>query len=432
MDTDMTIVETLDRPGCGCEAYDHKRRLVSIDAALAAISDAASAVAEVEVLPLAQARGRVLAAPVLARAMTPPFDNAAMDGYALDSATLVGEGPWVLKVVGRIMAGDAQAAGGTDLTGCALRLFTGAPMPEGADCVVMQEAVERKGDEIILASAPQPGSHVRRAGEDMGLGAEVLGAGQRLGAREIATCAAAGQGEVSVRRKLRIALLTTGDELIPAGQELGGAQIWDVNAPMIAASLPPSLCDFTCFNGAGDDPLALTGQLAELLDHFDLVITSGGISVGEADFVKPVMRGLGVKELFSGVAIKPGKPVTFGRRDTALWLGLPGNPVSAYVTWTLFGQHLLRQLTGERSNRSSRRHVVLGETARHRPGRCELRPARLTGFDGLGREIASFGASTHSARLTTISQADGVIFIPGDSEEIAAGGLAEFLPFDPN
>lgn len=425
----MTVVEALEGPGCGCEAYDHVQKLISIDAALAAIGSTVPVVDGDEVVPLTKAHNRVLAAPVVARAMTPPFDNSAMDGYAVASSSLQGEGPWQFKVVGRITAGDASEAGHQDLVGQAVRLFTGAPMPKGADCVVMQEAVSRSGDEIRLTTAPKAGSHVRRAGEDMALGAQVLAPGCRLGAREIAACAAAGQGAVTVRRKIRIALLTTGDELIQAGSDLKQAQIWDVNAPMIAAAIPDAAFDIEIFSAAGDDPKELQATLAMLLAQSDLVVTCGGISVGEADFVKPSMQALGVESIFSGVALKPGKPVTFGRLNTTCWLGLPGNPVSAFVTWTLFGRHLLRQLTGEVSARSGRRHVVLGEDARHRPGRCELRPARLTGFDGMGREIAMFGETTHSARLTTLAEANGVIFLPGDCELIASGGLAEFLPF---
>lgn len=425
----MTVVEAIDGPGCGCDAVNHGHKLVSIDAALAAIGTAVSVVEGHEVLPLAPAVGRILAMPVVARAMTPPFDNSAMDGYAIASATLRGDGPWLLKVVGRITAGAASEAGSQDLTDQAVRIFTGAPLPKGADCIVMQEAVSRIGDEITLTKRPQPGGNIRRAGEDMALGGQVLAEGRRLGAREIAACAAAGQGSVTVRRKIRVALLSTGDELAQAGDTLRPAQIWDVNTPMITAALSEAAFEVTGFSTAGDDLEALQAKLAELMRRFDLVITSGGISVGEADFVKPAMMALGVEEVFSGVAIKPGKPVTFGRAKNSYWLGLPGNPVSAFVTWTVFGRHLLQQLTGETEGKMKRRHVVLTETAGHRPGRCELRPARLVGFDGMGRETVSFDESTHSARLTTIAEADGVIFIPGDSDQVAAGGLAEFLPF---
>lgn len=432
----MSIIDKIERPGCGCEAFDHQQKLISIDDALAAISTTTASIDGVEILPLMQARGRILAEPVLAQAPTPPFDNSAMDGYAVYTASLQGSGPWQLDVVGRITAGSAKAAnvaasavGQQGLVGQAVRIFTGAPIPAAADAVVMQEAVDRSGARITLTERPKAGSHIRRAGEDMRPGDRVLAPGCLLGPREIAACAAAGQGRVTVRRRIRVAVLTTGDELIPAGEALGQAQIWDVNTPMIASAIPPNAFDVISYNTAADNPVRLQARLEELLEQSDLLITTGGISVGEADFVKPALLGLGVDLVFSGVAIKPGKPVTFGRLDGASWLGLPGNPVSAFVTWSLFGSHLLRCLSGETPLAGRRRHVVLGEDARHRPGRCELRPCCLTGFDGLGREIASFGATTHSARLSGLTDADGVIFIPGDTEKVAAGGLAEFLPF---
>ena len=432
----MSVVDMIERLGCGCEAFDHQKKLISIDEALAAITEAVPVVDGVEVLPLMQARGRVLAEPVLAQALAPPFDNSAMDGYAISSASLQGNGPWQLEVVGRITAGSvgtvARGAGQAaeqELAGQAVRIFTGAPIPAGADAVVMQEAVERCGTCITLTERPQAGSHIRRSGEDMRPGDLVLEAGCLLGSREIAACAAAGQGSFTVRRRIRVAFLTTGDELTPAGEALGQAQIWDVNTPMIASAIPANAFEVVSHSTAADDPVRLQAHLEELLEQSDLLITTGGVSVGEADFVKPALFGLGLDQVFSGVAIKPGKPVTCGRLAATTWLGLPGNPVSAFVTWTLFGRHLLRCLSGETPTARRRRHVVLGETARHRPGRCELRPASLTGFDGMGREIACFGATTHSARLSSLAKADGAIFIPGDTEEIAAGGLAEFLPF---
>lgn len=425
----MTYLDKIQGPGCGCDAYDQGKKLVSIDQAFLAINQTVSAVKEEEILPLAKAHGRVLSQPVLARGMTPPFDNSAMDGYAVRAADFQGEGPWHMPVVARITAGstlDPEIA----LQGAAVRIFTGAPVPASCDAVIMQEAVAREGDTISLRSRPTPGSHIRKAGEDMRTGAEILPVGTLLGAREIAACAAAGQGEVSVTRKIRVAFVSSGDELKQPGTDLTGSEIWDANLPMIQASLPELAQLDIKVSGARDDEDSLEAKLSDYLAQADLVITTGGISVGEADLVKPTMQALGVAEIFSGVAIKPGKPVSLGRLDQAVWLGLPGNPLSAYVTWTLFGRDLLARRSGQSTVKSKRRHVVLAEEVQHRPGRCELRPARLSGFDGQGREIASTERATHSARLSGISEAEGLIFIPGDCEMIAAGGLAEFLPFD--
>jgi molybdopterin molybdotransferase len=161
----------------------------------------------------------------------------------------------------------------------------------------------------------------------------------------------------------------------------------------------------------------------------DLVITTGGISVGGEDHVKPALSDLGAETLFSGVAIKPGKPVSFGRIGPALWLGLPGNPLSAFVTWHLFGTALLRRLTGQTTPPGSRRHVVTDEKIRRKPGRCELRPATLAGFDGQGREVVRFANATYSGRVGSLPAADGLIFLPAETDSLPAGALVEFQPF---
>ena len=423
----MTYVAKIDGPGCGCEAHDHKRSLISLDQAFAAIGVALEAVRETEVLPLGAAKGRILAEPVLARSMTPPFDNAAMDGYAVRSAELSGEGPWTLQVAGRITAGTLLRDG-EQLALRAVRIFTGAPVPQGFDTVVMQEEVQREGDQIVLDRKPRVGSHIRRTGEDMAQGAVVLAPGASLGPREIAACAAAGHGEVTVKRKIRVAFLSSGDELADAGAERDPAQIWDINLPMICAALPAYAELISATAGGADDPETLKQHLSKQLAEADLVITTGGISVGEADFVKPVMRALGVEEVFSGVALKPGKPITLGRRGARYWLGLPGNPLSAYITWHLFGRDVLARLSGF-DQPATRRHVVLTQELRHRPGRCELRLARLAGFDGQGRELVAQDAATHSGRVAGLPKADGAVLVPGDCETIAAGGLVEFVPF---
>jgi molybdopterin molybdotransferase len=274
--------------------------------------------------------------------MAPAFDNAAMDGYAIATSALTGAGPWVLPVVARVPAGQAVT---TPVAGAvAARIFTGAPVPGGADAVVMQEEVERNGDVVHLSCRPKPGLNIRRAGSDMASGATVLDKGQRLGPREIAACAAAGAGILRVRRRLRVALLVTGDEVRRAGGAREAAQIWDVNTPMLTASLAAADVDIVASDHGADNLAGLVRQLGDMAAQADLVITTGGISVGEEDHVKPAVMALGGETLFSGVAIKPGKPVSVGRIGKAHWLGLPGNPVSAFVTWQVFGLALIRAL----------------------------------------------------------------------------------------
>jgi len=423
----MTIHQAIASPGCGCDRRDMLHPLISIDEALTLIAADATPVGRTEATSLDSAFGRILTQPVRSRSMAPSFDNAAMDGYAIGTSALTGLGPWALRVVARMPAGQDSA---TVLEGTsAARIFTGAPIPKGADSVVMQEDVVRDGDVIHLSRRPVAGLNIRVAGSDMAKGATVLDKGRRLGPREIAACAAAGAGILRVRRRLRVALLVTGDEVRRAGGAREAAQIWDVNTPMLEASLARAGIEIVASAHGADNLSGLVHQLGQMAAQADLVITTGGISVGEEDHVKPAVMALGGETLFSGVAIKPGKPVTLGRIGKAHWLGLPGNPVSAFVTFQVFGTALIRSLTGEATGAPTRRHVVTATEIRRKPGRCELRPATLAGFDPHGREIAHFEDATHSARVGLLPLADGLMFLPADADNLSAGALVEFQPF---
>jgi molybdopterin molybdotransferase len=292
----------------------------------------------------------------------------------------------------------------------------------------MQEDVERTGSTIRIDRRPRPGLNIRRAGSEMGAGVTVLDQGRRLDARAIAACAAAGAGSIPARRRLRVALLVTGDEIRAAGAGRADAQIWDINTPMLSALLMQPHLDLVAVEQGLDSRDGLFLQLAEMAASADLVITTGGISVGEEDHVKPALLALGGHIHFSGVAIKPGKPVSFGRVRGASWLGLPGNPLSAFVTWQLFGTALVARLTGE-AGQAARRHVVTGMEISRKPGRCELRPATCTGFDGHGREVVTFDAESHSAHVCALPDRDGLIFLPADCDVLPAGALVEFQPF---
>ncbi|OZB18356.1 MAG: molybdopterin molybdenumtransferase MoeA [Rhodobacterales bacterium 34-62-10] len=423
----MTRHDAIVSPGCGCDGRDVLRPLVSIDEALARIAAHAAPVGRAMAVPLDSALDRILAQPVRARSRSPSFDNAAMDGYAVASSAFTGRGPWQLRVVARVPAGEAVAR---DLSGPeAARIFTGAPIPQGANSVIMQEEVTRVGDVIHLHHRPDPGQNVRREGSDMAARAIVLEKGQRLGPRAIAACAAAGAGIVRVRPKVRVALLVTGDEVRRAGGARDAAQIWDVNTPMLTAALAAAGVEIVASVHGKDKRACLVRQLGDLAAQADLVITTGGISVGEEDHVKPAFAELGGETVFSGVAIKPGKPVSFGRLGRTLWLGLPGNPLSAFVTWQIFGTALLRGLTGETSPAPSRRHVVTSAAIGRKPGRCELRLATLVGFDPHGREIVNFDDATHSGCVARLPLADGLIFLPADADSLPKGALVEFQPF---
>jgi molybdopterin molybdotransferase len=423
----MTIQNAIAAPGCGCDGPGARVGLIGIDDALGRIAETAGPLNGEEEVALAHATGRVLAHPVRSRAMAPPFDNAAMDGYAVVTAALPGDGPWVLPVVARIPAGQA---GASRVTGAvAVRIFTGAPVPAGADAVVMQEDVIRDGEHICVARRPKPGQNIRRAGEDMMAGATVLERGCRLGPRQIAGCAAAGAGRVHVRSRPRVALIVTGNEVQAAGTDRSDAQIWDINTPMLSAALSGAGLMSVAVERGADNRTSLARQVADMAARADLVVTTGGISVGEEDHVKSALIDAGGTVLFSGVAIKPGKPVSFGRIGSAFWLGLPGNPLSAFVTWQVFGTALVRALSGENGACPARRHVVTATPIRRKPGRCELRPARLAGFDSQGRDVVTFDAATQSGRVGSLVYADGLIYLPSDIDVLRAGALVEFQPF---
>ncbi|MBE9477440.1 MAG: molybdopterin molybdotransferase MoeA [Proteobacteria bacterium] len=423
----MTVLQRLETSGCGCDATDMSHGLVPIDTALSTGLALTQPVTKTEVLPLSQSLGRVLAAPVLAQSMTPPFDNSGMDGYAVRVADLTGQGPWTLPVMDRIAAGDNRTVKLPH--GCAMRIFTGAPLPEGADAVIMQERVALGQDAIDFSHSPALGENIRRAGEDMALDAEVLPAGRTIGVRALAAAASAGAGQLTVFSKLRIALLMTGDEVVPAGQALSHGTIWDVNTPMMVAALSVANIEITAVERVQDSLEEMTKALRRLSSQVDMIITTGGVSVGDEDHAHNALRDAGGKIAVAGVAIKPGKPITIGQIDNTIYIGLPGNPVSAFVTWSIFGAPILEKLSGASKGIDLRRHVVASKTLSHKLGRCEFRPAMIVGHQDNGIEVVETLSAVHSARLGPLTNADGMVLIPGDTESIAKGGLLEFLSF---
>ncbi len=423
----MAVLQRLDKSGCGCDADDMTHGLVPIDRALSIGLALVQPVIETETLPLAQAFGRVLAAPVLAQSKAPPFDNSGMDGYAVRVADLTGQGLQKLPVMDRIVAGDNRAVGLP--ANSAMRIFTGAPLPEGADAVIMQERVTLEEGAITFNHLPVLGENIRRAGEDMAKGAEVLPLGCIIGARAVAATASAGLGQVPVFRRLRVALLMTGDEVVPAGQVLSRGAIWDVNTPMMIAALSAANIEIMAIERVEDSLEAMTDTLRRLSPQVDLLITTGGVSVGDEDHAHGALHDAGGKIAVAGVAIKPGKPITIGTIGKTIYMGLPGNPVSALVTWTIFGMPILAKLSGALQDTYLRRQVVASGDLAHKTGRCEFRPANIIGHLDNGIEVVETLPAVHSARLGPLTAADGLILIPQDVSSIPQGGLLEFRPF---
>lgn len=426
----MTVLQKLDVPSCGCDDMELSQKLMSIELALKLAKELVPTVANTEIISLSQALGRTLAAPILASSMLPPFDNSGMDGFAVRLDDLDGEGPWELLVAERIVAGDDRLV---ELpSGSAARIFTGAPLPMGADAVIMQEKTQGLKDRITFKQRPELGENIRRAGEDRAKGSEVLPAGHTFCVRSIAAAASAGAGKVIVFCKPRVAILMTGDETVPAGMPLSSGVIWDINTPMLTAAFATKGVDMIAIEHVEDTVEALANEFDRLSLSVDLIITTGGVSVGEEDHAYEAVHRAGGQITVAGVAIKPGKPVTIGRIRRAVYLGLPGNPVSAYVTWNIFGMPILTQLSGASKPESTRRYVKSHAPISHKLGRCEYRPATIMGIGENGLEIVETLPKTHSARLGPLTMADGLVLIPADIEVISQGDLIEFLPFHKN
>lgn len=390
--------------------------LLTMDEALARLLEAAQAISEHENLPAGEALGRVLARPIVAVANVPPLDNAAMDGYALNTADWAA-GRW-LRVGQRIAAGSV----GRPLnSGEAARIFTGAPIPPGANAVAMQEDCEAREGEVMIKRPPAAGDHIRRAGEDMAAGQVVLDAGARFDPARLGVAAAAGAAELTVYRRLRVAVFFTGDELVTPGQPLKPGQIYNSNRATLTALLQGLGCELRDLGQVPDDLAATVAALEHARQEADVVITSGGVSVGEEDHVKAAVERLGHIDLWR-VAMKPGKPLVYGRVGEADFLGLPGNPVSAFVVFCLFVRPFLLKRMGA-SPRPPLRFQVPAAFAWSKPGnRREFLRARL---DADGR--ATLHPNQSSGVLSSVAWADGLVDID-IGRTVAPGDAVPFIP----
>lgn len=315
--------------------------MLSATQLLDALLERARAVSETQTVAVAAALGRVLAAPQISAITVPPLDNSAMDGYAARMADLTAAGV-KLPVSQRIQAGEV----GVPLApGSAARIFTGAPVPPGADAVLMQENCTADGEGVVINQLPRAGENIRRAGEDIQAGAHILAAGTRIGAAEMGLAASVGLAELPVLRRLKVACFFTGDELVTPGQALQPGQIYNSNRYTLTGLVNGLGCELIDLGIVPDTLAATEDALARAAREADVVITSGGVSVGEADYVKAAVEKLGTVEMWK-VAMKPGKPIVYGRVGHADFIGLPGNPVSAFATFCLFVRPFLLKRMG--------------------------------------------------------------------------------------
>jgi len=383
-------------------------------------ADWAGRLAAAETVPLERARGRILAEPVAAPRDLPPWDVAAMDGYAVSWEELR-RGGGRLAVRGRAAAGDAP---GRLASGTAMRVFTGAPLPEGADTVLPQESCRIEGagaNGWLAAPVPEaPGGHVRHRGEELAAGTVALRPGQRLDPPRLGLLAALGRREVCVRRRLRVALLVTGEELLPGRP--GG--IGDANGPMLEALLEGMGLAVRRAPPVGDGLRETWAALREAAREAEVLLTTGGVSVGETDHVRRAVERLGRVEAW-GVAMKPGKPFAFGEAAGRPWLGLPGNPSGALVAWLVLAAPFLERLQGltEPPPPAPRLPAAFGRPPARR--REFLRVRLAPGPDGTALEPAG---PQGSGRLDTAAAAHGLAEV-AEGREVRPGDLLPFLPF---
>jgi molybdopterin molybdotransferase len=371
----------------------------------------------IETVPLLDAVGRWAADEVRARRDQPSHDLSAMDGYAIRHAER--PGPWTV-------VGESAAGAGLDRAlapGEAARIFTGAPVPPGADSVLVQEEAARDGDQLTMAGeGPRGiGGNIRPQGMDFRRDAPLIAAGTRIDARHVALAGIGGHGTIAVRRRPRIALISTGDELVPLGAPTPGATLPASNAAMLAALLAGRPAEVRDLGVVPDDLDRITRAFREAARDADIVVTTGGVSVGDHDLVRPALEQAGARLDFWRVAMKPGKPLLAGTLDGAIVLGLPGNPVSSYVTACLFLLPLIGHLGGAARPLPPTRTVTLGAPLPANGPRQEYLRARIED----GRALAPDGQD--SAALVALAAADGLIIRPPHVPPAEIGDSAEML-----
>jgi molybdopterin molybdotransferase len=404
-----------------CFAFGDKP--LTIEEALASIKERVPVVAGVETLPLNRCDGRVLAADISALSALPAFDNSAVDGYAVRHADLSPDSETMLPLAGRLQAG-AAAVPLPDRS--AMRIFTGAPMPPGADTVFMQEDATAAEAGVRLPPGLKRGANARPAGEDVDIGSLALAAGTKLGPAQLALAAGIGHGVLSVRMPVRAAVFSTGDELIEPGAARSGAAVYDTNRLMLAAMLRRAGCAVSDLGILRDDPASLRPALAAAAAEHDLILTSGGVSTGEADFIKSAVEAEGRLDHWR-FAIKPGRPLALGVVGGTAFVGLPGNPVAVFVTFTQVVRAVTAALAGERYAPPRFLPVRSGFAYRKKEGRIEF--LRVTLAEGPGGPVAERFPVEGAGIISSLAAADGLARLPLESRGVAPGEALDYLPF---
>jgi molybdopterin molybdotransferase len=399
--------------------------LLSLEEALARIKAALQPVAGSETVALKSALGRVLAQPVFTPIDIPHERNAAMDGYALAASDILPNQPFSLHLAGASWAGKPFQ--GQLQPGQCIRIFTGAVLPEQADTVVMQEQVRTNGQTVHFPAQTRPYQNVREIGEDVRQGDRLLSSPKKLTAVDLGLLASAGVYEVTVKRRLNIAFFSTGDELTAIGEALESGKVYDSNRYILSGLLTDPGYSMTDKGVIADDRDKLAESLTEAARNYDVIITTGGASVGEADFVKDVLTSRGQVNFWK-IAIKPGKPLAFGKIGDCHFFGLPGNPVAVIVTFDQLVKPALRQLAGEPPTKPLRLQAVCTSSLKKSAGRQEFQRGILSQNDA-GEWLVASSGKQGSHLLGSVSQANCYIVLPADCTGVRAGEPVIVEPF---
>lgn len=399
---------------------------MSVEAAVALISARVPAIAQTERVGLVAADGRTLAETLIAPLDLPRFDNSAVDGYAVCARDLKPEAQTKLPVAGRIAAGHELDVVAPEHV--ALRIFTGAPLPAGFDTVAMQEDCTVLDDgAVVLPRGLAAGTNRRVRGEDIARGDEALPAGRRLMPEDIGLAAALGVSELTVRRRVTAAVFSTGDEIASPGARLGPAAVYDANRFMLRAMLQRLGVHVHDLGILPDDRRYIAEALSEAAGTYDLVVTSGGVSVGEEDHVKAAIEEKGTLTFWK-LAIKPGRPVALGVLDGTPFIGLPGNPVAVFVSFATLVRPLIAALNGSIAEPMPRQKVISGFSFKKKPGRREYLRVVLRA-DAAGMMIAEKYAVQGSGALTSLTRTQGLVEVHEDETEVVPGQAVSFLDY---
>jgi len=410
-----------------CDTPNNKQPLLSVDEAIDRIGALVTPVPDLQHVALRDALGRILATDIAGHVDVPPYTNSAMDGYALRGSDLaLAEGAGV-RLAGQALAGHPyhdEVAAGT-----CIRIMTGAPVPDGTDTVIMQEACKVSGDLVRIAPGACVGQNVRFAGEDLKAGEAALRAGTRVLPAELGLLASLGIAEVPVYRRVRVAFFSTGDELCSIGETLREGCLYDSNRYTLHGMLTRLGMEVIDLGVIRDQPEAIEAAFDDAARQADVVITSGGVSVGDADYVKATLDKLGTID-FWRIAMKPGKPLACGRLgDKALFFGLPGNPVSVMVTFYQFVRPALLRLAGDRASIPIWIRVPTATTLHKAKGRTEFQRGVLSAAADGSLEVTSTGAQG-SGMLRSMSVANCFIRLAADSSGVEAGSTVDVQPFE--